>query len=69
MPTMPRTEHLGVRTTPGLRARLARLAVADGRSLSSLVEKILLEWLGRNEPQRGQKPREPARREEAGDVS
>jgi hypothetical protein len=42
---MAKTNSLGVRLQPGVKAALERAAKEDMRSLSSLIEKILVEWL------------------------
>jgi hypothetical protein len=42
---MAKTHSLGVRLRPDVKAALERAAKADVRSLSSLIEKILVEWL------------------------
>jgi predicted HicB family RNase H-like nuclease len=43
--TMVRTEPLGVRVTPDLKAELMKAAKAEDRSLASLVERILIAWV------------------------
>jgi hypothetical protein len=40
-----KTPSLGVRVKPEVKAALQAAAEADVRSLSSMVEKILTEWL------------------------
>jgi predicted HicB family RNase H-like nuclease len=40
----PKDELLGVRIPAELKRALERAAIADERSLSGLVQKILLEW-------------------------
>jgi hypothetical protein len=42
---MVKTPSLGVRLHPEVKAALQRAAEADLRSISSMVEKILIEWL------------------------
>jgi hypothetical protein len=42
---MAKTPSLGVRVQPETKAALNKAAAADMRSVSSLVEKILVEWL------------------------
>lgn len=42
---MGKTPSLGVRLQPETKAALERAAKDDVRSVSSLVEKILIEWL------------------------
>lgn len=42
---MGKTPSLGVRVQPETKAALEKAAAADMRSVSSLVEKILVEWL------------------------
>ena len=42
---MARTNPLGVRVQPDIKAALERAAAADDRSVSSLVERILRAWL------------------------
>jgi len=42
---MVKTPSLGVRLQPDVKAALERAATEDDRSLSSLVERILKEWL------------------------
>jgi hypothetical protein len=43
-----KTPSLGIRVAPDTKAALERAAEEDMRSLSSLVEKILTEWLRDN---------------------
>lgn len=45
---MGKTPSLGVRLHPETKAALERAAKADMRSVSSLVEKVLTEWLRTN---------------------
>lgn len=42
---MVKTTPLGVRLSPETRSALEKAAKDDMRSLSSLMEKILVEWL------------------------
>ena len=42
---MTKTPYLGVRVQPEVKAALERAAADDLRSVSSLVEKIAVEWL------------------------
>lgn len=42
---MAKTTPLGVRLEPEIREALTRAAREDGRSLSSLIAKILSDWL------------------------
>ena len=42
---MGKTPSLGVRLQPKVKTALQQAAEADIRSLSSMVEKILTEWL------------------------
>ena len=42
---MGKTPSLGVRLHPETKAALEKAAKADMRSVSSMVEKILTEWL------------------------
>jgi hypothetical protein len=42
---MARTNPLGVRVEPEVKAALERAAKDDDRSVSSLVERILKSWL------------------------
>jgi hypothetical protein len=42
---MPKTPSLGVRLPPEVKAALQHAAKDDVRSVSSLVEKIVVEWL------------------------
>ena len=42
---MPKTTPIGVRLSPETKDALARAAKIDVRSMASLVEKILLDWL------------------------
>lgn len=45
---MGKTPSLGVRLQPETKAALEKAAKADMRSVSSLVEKVLTEWLRSN---------------------
>lgn len=45
---MGKTPSLGVRVRPETKAALEKAAHDDMRSLSSLIEKILVEWLRAN---------------------
>lgn len=42
---MPKTHSLGVRVQPEVKAALEKAAKDDMRSMSSLIEKALTEWL------------------------
>jgi hypothetical protein len=42
---MGKTPSLGVRVQPATKAALEKAAAEDLRTVSSLVEKILIEWL------------------------
>ncbi len=42
---MTKTHPLGVRVQPEVKAALERAAKDDMRSMSSLIEKALVEWL------------------------
>lgn len=42
---MTKTPSLGVRVQPETKAALERAAAEDDRTVSSLVERILKEWL------------------------
>lgn len=42
---MAKTHPLGFRVDPEVKAALERAAKDDHRSLSSLIDKILVEWL------------------------
>lgn len=44
---MNRTEQLGVRVSPEIKEQIVQAAKEEDRSLSSLVELILREWVGR----------------------
>jgi predicted transcriptional regulator len=44
---MTRTELLGVRVSPSIKDELLRLAKVEDRSLASMVERALAEWLER----------------------
>ncbi len=45
---MGKTPSLGIRVQPEIKAALQKAAEADMRSVSSLIEKILTEWLRAN---------------------
>ena len=45
-----RTAQTNLRLQPSLKARAEKAAVADRRSLTSLIEKVLLEYLEKVEP-------------------
>jgi hypothetical protein len=45
---MGKTPSLGVRVQPDTKVALEKAAKADMRSVSSLIEKILVEWLRAN---------------------
>lgn len=45
---MAKTHPLGFRVEPEVKEALERAAKADHRSVSSLIEKILVEWLKAN---------------------
>lgn len=45
---MVKTNPLGFRVEPEVKEALERAAKADRRSVSSMVEKILVEWLQAN---------------------
>jgi hypothetical protein len=42
---MGKTPSLGIRVQPETKEALERAAKADMRSISSLIEKVLVEWL------------------------
>ena len=42
---MPRTAAIGIRVEPAIKNAAERAAAADRRTVASLVEKILVEWL------------------------
>jgi hypothetical protein len=42
---MPRTNSLGVRVDPQIKAALEKAAAADERTVSSTIERILKAWL------------------------
>lgn len=42
---MTRTEPLGVRVSPEIKAKLLEIAQSEDRALASLVERILRDWL------------------------
>jgi hypothetical protein len=53
----PRTEQIAVRTTPEIKRAVTRAALADRRTVSALVEMLLVDWLTKHgylepEPQR-----------------
>ena len=52
---MAKTPSLGVRVQPETKTALDKAAKDDMRSVSSLIEKILTEWLR----ERGYLPKEP----------
>jgi hypothetical protein len=43
-----RSAPLGIRITPTVKAAAEKAADADHRTLASLVEKVLIEWLRAN---------------------
>jgi hypothetical protein len=45
---MPKTPSLGIRVQPETKKALEKAAKADMRSVSSLAEKIIVEWLRAN---------------------
>jgi predicted HicB family RNase H-like nuclease len=48
MPDNPKTNKtasLGIRVAPQVKAALDAAAAADNRSVASLVEKVLIDWL------------------------
>lgn len=45
---MGKTPSLGIRVQPETKAALEKAAKDDMRSLSSLIEKVLTEWLREN---------------------
>ena len=45
---MAKTGHVGIRLEPEERDALERAAAADGRTMSSLARKIIVEWLRKN---------------------
>jgi hypothetical protein len=53
---MVRTDQLGVRVSPDLKAALIAAAHREDRSLASLVERILREWLRQDEDLGGVRP-------------
>jgi hypothetical protein len=53
---MVKTPSLGVRVQPEVKAALEKAAADDVRSVSSLIEKIAVEWLR----ERGYLPKPPA---------
>ena len=42
---MARTAAIGIRVPPEVKAAAEKAAAADRRSVASLVEKLLVEWL------------------------
>lgn len=44
---MERTKPLGVRVSPDLKTVLVKAAKAEDRSLASLVERVLTEWVSK----------------------
>jgi hypothetical protein len=42
---MAKTTPLGIRLTPDIRAALTKAAADDARSVSSLIGKVLADWL------------------------
>ena len=45
---MPKTKQIAVRMTPEIKAAIERAAADDLRSVSSMVEKIVSEWVREN---------------------
>jgi len=45
---MPKTKQIAVRMTPEIKAAIERAAADDLRSVSSMVEKIVSEWVRLN---------------------
>ena len=45
---MPKTPSVGVRLDPEVKAALEKAAAADARKLSSLIAKIVSEWVREN---------------------
>jgi hypothetical protein len=60
---MVKTNPLGFRVEPELKAALERAAADDGRSVSGMAERILREWLIANSYLSKPKPNPRARRE------
>jgi len=46
--TMARSAAIGIRVEPEIKAAAERVAAKDRRTLASLVEKVLVEWLEAN---------------------
>ena len=42
---MARTAAIGIRVEPEVKEAAEKVAAADRRSLASLMEKVLIEWL------------------------
>jgi len=42
---MPKTSSIAIRMDPEIREALKRAAEADGRSLSSMLAKIVADWI------------------------
>lgn len=42
---MARTAAIGVRVEPAIKEAIEQAAAADHRTVASLVEKVLVEWL------------------------
>ena len=53
---LAKTPALGFRVLPDMKDALQRAAKADHRSVSSLIEKVMLEWLTREGFMGGEKP-------------
>ncbi len=45
---MARSAAIGIRVEPKIKAAAERAAAKDRRTLASLVEKVLVEWLEEN---------------------
>ena len=45
---MARTASIGIRVEPALKDAAERAAAADRRTVASLIEKVLVEWLTAN---------------------
>ena len=45
---MPRTAAIGIRVDPSVKEAAEKAAASDRRTLASLMEKILIEWLETN---------------------
>ncbi len=45
---MARSAAIGIRVEPEIKAAAERVAAKDRRTLASLVEKVLVEWLEAN---------------------